>query len=229
MAPLFPGKYDNLGIASRHRRNGWFKSVTRYEDVAHDILAPHLPASDAGFRALINRFTGGPMPPDYNLLPEYHRGAITARPGAVKHKSSRIPWPGIRAAGPVFSRTPTRVWQHCVCVCNAPVLLRPTVSRHHWWICHASGCDVSGAVGSTLRFFNCAIAGLTIPLYGWLPASCCRRASRWCSGGQLRFHLIVDEYRGLQPGATCTGNRVINGAARPCVLGDPMQAILALG
>ncbi|EPD7239539.1 TOPRIM nucleotidyl transferase/hydrolase domain-containing protein [Escherichia coli] len=47
-----------LGIASRHRRNGWFKSVTRYEDVAHDILGPHLPASDAGFQALINRLYG---------------------------------------------------------------------------------------------------------------------------------------------------------------------------
>ncbi|HFF8279391.1 hypothetical protein ACFDC3_07725 [Escherichia coli] len=38
-----------------NRRNGWFKSVTRYEDVAHDILGPHLPASDAGFQALISR------------------------------------------------------------------------------------------------------------------------------------------------------------------------------
>ncbi|CAI2540083.1 Predicted ATPase [Serratia proteamaculans] len=47
-----------LGMAARNRRNGWFKSVTKYEDVARDILGPHMPATDAVFRALIDRLYG---------------------------------------------------------------------------------------------------------------------------------------------------------------------------
>lgn len=53
--PYSPEIRQLLGLTARNRRNGWFKSVTRYEDVAHDILGPHLPASDAGFQALISR------------------------------------------------------------------------------------------------------------------------------------------------------------------------------
>ncbi|MND56885.1 hypothetical protein D3C80_480020 [compost metagenome] len=44
-----------LGMAARNRRNGWFKSVTKYEDIARDILGPHMPATDAVFYALIDR------------------------------------------------------------------------------------------------------------------------------------------------------------------------------
>lgn len=57
-APYSPEIRQLLGLTARNRRNGWFKSVTRYEDVAHDILGPHLLASDAGFQALINRLYG---------------------------------------------------------------------------------------------------------------------------------------------------------------------------
>ncbi len=39
-----------LGMAARNRRNGWFKSVTKYEDIARDILGPHMPATDAVLR-----------------------------------------------------------------------------------------------------------------------------------------------------------------------------------
>ncbi|MNR53459.1 hypothetical protein D3C85_1734810 [compost metagenome] len=47
-----------LGMAARNRRNGWFKSVTKYEDVARDILGPNMLATDVGFRALIDRLYG---------------------------------------------------------------------------------------------------------------------------------------------------------------------------
>lgn len=42
-----------LGESSRIRKAGWFKSITKMEGVAHDILAPNLEASDKGFRDLI--------------------------------------------------------------------------------------------------------------------------------------------------------------------------------
>ncbi|WP_350616261.1 AAA family ATPase [Pseudomonas sp. HY7a-MNA-CIBAN-0227] len=42
-----------LGESSRIRKAGWFKSITKMEGVAHDILAPNLEASDQGFRDLI--------------------------------------------------------------------------------------------------------------------------------------------------------------------------------
>ncbi|GAB3215490.1 hypothetical protein GCM10027295_11360 [Pseudaeromonas pectinilytica] len=44
-----------LGQAARNRRNGWFKSVTKFEDVARDILGPNSQISEPGFVALINR------------------------------------------------------------------------------------------------------------------------------------------------------------------------------
>lgn len=42
-----------LGKAARARKAGWFKSVTWMEDVARDIVGPHLVNADAGFRALV--------------------------------------------------------------------------------------------------------------------------------------------------------------------------------
>jgi putative ATP-dependent endonuclease of OLD family len=47
-----------LGLAARNRRNGWFKSVTKFEGVARDILGPHGPGTEAGFVALIDRVYG---------------------------------------------------------------------------------------------------------------------------------------------------------------------------
>lgn len=42
-----------LGESSRIRKAGWFKSITKMEGVARDILAPNLEASDQGFRDLV--------------------------------------------------------------------------------------------------------------------------------------------------------------------------------
>ncbi|WP_249183562.1 hypothetical protein [Pseudomonas putida] len=43
-----------LGIASRIRRKGWFKSVTSYQYIGKSIIGPHLADSEAGFQQVIN-------------------------------------------------------------------------------------------------------------------------------------------------------------------------------
>jgi putative ATP-dependent endonuclease of OLD family len=47
-----------LGLASKHRRNGWFKSVTKFEGVARDIVGPHFAHSHQGFQAKVNYLFG---------------------------------------------------------------------------------------------------------------------------------------------------------------------------
>jgi len=44
-----------LGTASRIRGSGWFKSVTTFQEVAREIVGPHLGTSEAGFSAVINQ------------------------------------------------------------------------------------------------------------------------------------------------------------------------------
>lgn len=44
-----------LGAASRIRNNGWFKSLTTYQEVAKDIVAPAYGPADAGFKAVIEQ------------------------------------------------------------------------------------------------------------------------------------------------------------------------------
>lgn len=43
-----------LGLASRKGRNGWFKSVTKFEGVARDIVGPNLNSAEPGFKALVD-------------------------------------------------------------------------------------------------------------------------------------------------------------------------------
>lgn len=43
-----------LGQASRIRRAGWFKSITKMEDIGRDIVGPAFEQSDAGFVSAIN-------------------------------------------------------------------------------------------------------------------------------------------------------------------------------
>lgn len=45
-----------LGVASKTKGNGWFKSVTAFQEVAKDIVGPHLANTDVGFQVLINKF-----------------------------------------------------------------------------------------------------------------------------------------------------------------------------
>ncbi|MFM0166887.1 AAA family ATPase [Paraburkholderia sediminicola] len=42
-----------LGAASRSRKSGWFKSISKMEGVARDILGPHFDATDGDFTNLI--------------------------------------------------------------------------------------------------------------------------------------------------------------------------------
>ena len=49
---------QDLGLTSRNRKNGWFKSLTKFEDLSRDIVGPHLQNVEAGFAALINRLYG---------------------------------------------------------------------------------------------------------------------------------------------------------------------------
>ncbi len=44
-----------LGLAAHNRRKGWFKSVTKFEDVARDILGPYSQISEPEFVTLLNR------------------------------------------------------------------------------------------------------------------------------------------------------------------------------
>lgn len=44
-----------LGVASRTRNNGWFKSVTNFQEVAKDIVGPHLANSEQGFKDIVTQ------------------------------------------------------------------------------------------------------------------------------------------------------------------------------
>jgi predicted ATP-binding protein involved in virulence len=43
-----------LGLASRKGKNGWFKSVTKFEGIARDIVGPNLNSAEPGFKDLVN-------------------------------------------------------------------------------------------------------------------------------------------------------------------------------
>ena len=47
-----PGTRQLLGVASRVRNSGWFKSLTTYQEVAKDIVWPALQQAEPGFRAV---------------------------------------------------------------------------------------------------------------------------------------------------------------------------------
>lgn len=44
-----------LGIASKTRGNGWFKSVTTFQEIAKEVVGPHLTEADEDFQELINK------------------------------------------------------------------------------------------------------------------------------------------------------------------------------
>ncbi|WP_188568509.1 ATP-dependent nuclease [Undibacterium terreum] len=53
-----PATRTCLGVASRHRKNGWFKSVTKFEHVARTIVFPNFADADAGFSLPVLRLYG---------------------------------------------------------------------------------------------------------------------------------------------------------------------------
>lgn len=44
-----PASRALLGIAARNNKNGWFKSVTGFQEIAKDIVGPHLAHAEPGF------------------------------------------------------------------------------------------------------------------------------------------------------------------------------------
>ncbi|CAB5611018.1 AAA family ATPase [Pseudomonas aeruginosa] len=56
--PYTPDIRGTLGLASRNRKNSWFKSLTKFEILARETVGPNLPATDAGFVGLINQVFG---------------------------------------------------------------------------------------------------------------------------------------------------------------------------
>jgi hypothetical protein len=44
-----------LGIASKTKGNGWFKSVTAFQEVAKEVVGPNLSAANADFQELIKK------------------------------------------------------------------------------------------------------------------------------------------------------------------------------
>lgn len=45
-----------LGLAARNSKNGWFKSITGFEEVARDIVGPDLAIADPGFVQIVRMF-----------------------------------------------------------------------------------------------------------------------------------------------------------------------------
>jgi len=50
-----PASRALLGVASRTRNSGWFKSVTAFQEVSKDIVGPHQANAEPGYIDLINR------------------------------------------------------------------------------------------------------------------------------------------------------------------------------
>ena len=44
-----------LGVAARNNKNGWFKSVSSFQEIAKDIVGPHMQNADPGFVQIINQ------------------------------------------------------------------------------------------------------------------------------------------------------------------------------
>jgi len=58
LLPYSPDVRLLLALTSRNRRNGWYKSLTKFEILARDIVGPNFEATDRGFTALISRLFG---------------------------------------------------------------------------------------------------------------------------------------------------------------------------
>lgn len=47
-----------LGLASRNNKHGWFKSITAFQEIAKDIVGPHLVHAEPGFIQIMNNLWG---------------------------------------------------------------------------------------------------------------------------------------------------------------------------
>lgn len=53
-----PASRALLGLAARNNKNGWFKSVTGFQEIAKDIIGPHILNADPGFVEITNQLWG---------------------------------------------------------------------------------------------------------------------------------------------------------------------------
>lgn len=53
-----PASRALLGIAARNNKNGWFKSVTGFQEIAKDVVGPHIESAEPGFVAITNLLWG---------------------------------------------------------------------------------------------------------------------------------------------------------------------------
>lgn len=44
-----------LGLAARNNKNGWFKSVSAFQEIAKEVVGPHLANAEPGFVQIVNR------------------------------------------------------------------------------------------------------------------------------------------------------------------------------
>ncbi|MDB5855491.1 MAG: ATP-dependent endonuclease [Herminiimonas sp.] len=53
-----PASRALLGLAARNNKNGWFKSVTGFQEIAKDVVRPHLANAEPGFIGITNQLWG---------------------------------------------------------------------------------------------------------------------------------------------------------------------------
>ncbi len=53
-----PASRALLGLAARNNKNGWFKSVSGFQEIAKDIVGPHMENAEAGFIQITNALYG---------------------------------------------------------------------------------------------------------------------------------------------------------------------------
>lgn len=53
-----PGSRVLLGLAARNNKNGWFKSVSSFQEIAKDVVGPHIANAEPGFREITNALWG---------------------------------------------------------------------------------------------------------------------------------------------------------------------------
>jgi hypothetical protein len=53
-----PASRALLGVAARNNKNGWFKSVSGFQDIARDIVGPQLANAEPGFVQITNQLYG---------------------------------------------------------------------------------------------------------------------------------------------------------------------------
>ena len=53
-----PASRALLGLASRNNKNGWFKSVSGFQEIAKDVVGPHIANAEPGFVQITNQLWG---------------------------------------------------------------------------------------------------------------------------------------------------------------------------